>query len=472
MKHVHFIGICGTAMAPIAAMMGRAGWRVTGSDKGIFPPMSEYLNAAGVSYYVGFHPERMKKPDLVVVGNFIGPSNPELAAAQSRDTMCQSYPEVLSQNFIKPESIVVAGTYGKTTMTALLAWIWNTAGKDPSYMSAGILKNFPDGARIGKSDWSIIEGDEYPASRAHPVPKFSYYRPKYLLLTGAQHDHLDVYPREEEYVALFSTLVGSLPAQGLVVAAADRPHIEEILTHAIAPVVRYARKESTTPHDWSLAIHERNKGATVFSIFGPHGESLGALRTMLLGDESLDHFAGAAALAHHCGISPKQIAHALETFQGVRRRLEVRGEETGITVIDEFGHSPSKASAALRAIKLSFPEAHIIAVYEPNIGSRVASAHILYRNAFSLAHKVLVPKLSSTKLKAGDEPRMDGDALARTIKEGNPECEVNHEGDDETLVTHIKKIAVRGDVVVFLGSHGFRGMIEQTLEELKMTNNK
>ncbi len=466
MKHVHFIGICGTAMAPIAAMMGRAGWSVTGSDKGIFPPMSEYLTRAGVSYYVGFHPERMKKPDLVVVGNYLGPSNPELVAARTHDILCQSYPEVLAQYFIKPESIVVAGTYGKTTMTALLAWIWDTAGKDPSYMSAGILKNFPDGARMGKSDWSIIEGDEYPASRAHPVPKFSYYRPKYLLLTGAQHDHLDVYPREEEYVALFSTLVGSMPEHGLVVAASDRPHIEEILTHAAAPIVRYARKESVTPHDWSFALHERNKGATTFSILGPHGESLGPLRTMLLGDESLDHFAGAAALADHCGISPKHIARALETFQGVRRRLEVRGEAAGITVIDEFGHSPSKASAALRAIKLSFPEAHIIAVYEPNVGSRVESARALYHDAFIHAHTVLVPKLSSTKFKAEDEPRMDGNALARAIKEGNPTCEVHFEGNDETLVATIKKIARRGDVVIFLGSHGFRGMIEQTLATL------
>jgi len=498
MKYVHFIGICGTAMAPIAKMLKDQGWRVTGSDKGIYPPMSDYLRDNGIEFYVGFHPEKIGNPRFAVVGNYIGPSNPEFQSVQVRGIPYRSYPEVLSRTLIKPESIVVAGTYGKTTNAALLAHIWEQAGRNPSYMAAGILKNLNDGVRNTESAWSIVEGDEYPSARWDRKPKFMYYHPKYLLLTGVEHDHLDVYPTEEKYVEIFRNLVETAPQDGLIVAAADRPNVELVLKTARARVIRYgrvrARASTSAPIgaeinpaptlEWTLGILNRTNGKAKIIVHGPN-ESIAPCTLSLLGDESLDHIAGAVALARHTGIPPETITRALENFRGVRRRLEVRGVARGVTVIDDFGHSPGKARASLKAVRLSYPEAHIITVYEPNVSSRVVSSKSLYDDSFSEANFVIIPRLSVTKVGEGEETRMSGEELAEVVQGSctsgagcagsrpftssarREATNAVYEPSDDAIITRIKKIARSGDVVVFMGSHGFRGMIEQTLKALQ-----
>jgi len=463
MKHIHFIGICGTAMAPLAKALQERGWRVTGSDKGIFPPMSDYLRENAIEFYVGFHPDRIGNPECVVVGNYIGPSNPEYAAVRERGIPVRAYPEVLAEYLIKEESIVVAGTYGKTATSALLAWIWETAGRNPSYMSAGRLANFPDGVRITESAWSIVEGDEYPASRWKPVPKFDFYAPKYLLLTGVSWDHADVYLTPDDYLRAFERLVRAVPDEGMIVAAIERPHVRTLLEKADTAILHYNRKGEGHA-DWSLEIAARSPHDTTLVFHSAAGEHIGPCRVPVLGDQNLDHYAGAVGLARYCGISADAIVHALETFQGVRRRMEVRGTVNGVAVVDDFAHSPVKASAGLRALRLHFPRAKIIAVFEPNVGSRVVAARPLYRNAFADADAVIIPRLSLSKQAEGEEERMDGEALAQVLNEDG--ISVAYEPDDEALIAHITQIAQTGDVIVFFGSHGFRGMIEQTLIHL------
>lgn len=466
-KHIHFIGICGTAMAPLAKAFKDRGWRVTGSDKGIFPPMSDYLKQHEVDFYVGFHPERMGNPDLTVVGNYIGPSNSEYASMKEKHLPFQSYPEVLARYLIKEESIVVAGTYGKTMTAALIAWIWETAGMRPSYMAAGILNNFHDGVRISDSKWSIVEGDEYPSSRWHPVPKFDYYRPKYLLLTGALWDHADVYLSQDEYLHAFKKLIRSVSSGGMIFAAVERPHISALVKIATVPVFTYNRKGEGSA-DWSVDITNRDENGETLLFSGPDGEKIGPLRCAILGDRNLDHFAGAVGLARSCGIPADKISEAIATFKGVRRRMEIRGIMNGITVLDDFAHSPAKASSALNGARLHFPHARIIAIFEPNVGSRVPSAASSYVGAFDDANMVFIPRLSSTKIVEGDEERMEGMKLSELIHAGKGRVsrlqDVVYEPDDDALVSRINKIAQEGDVVIYLGSHGFRGMIEQTLK--------
>lgn len=467
MKHIHFIGICGTAMAPIANACKVLGWRVTGSDKGIFPPISEYLKVRGIEYYVGFHPERIGDPDLVAVGNFIGPSNPEFVSVRKRGLRYTSYPELLRQFLIQPESIVVAGTYGKTMTTALCAWIWETAGMHPSYMAAGILNNFSDGVRIADTKWSIVEGDEYPASRWNPVPKFTYYRPKYLLLTGVEWDHLDVYPAEEDYLNAFKNLIHSIPSDGMIVAAIERPNVNVLLDDADAAILHYNRKGEGQA-DWSLEIVARDGQGATLIFHGARGETIGPCQCAVFGDQNLDHFAGAVGLARGCGIPSPVIKDALETFKGVRRRMEIRGKVNGVTVVDDFAHSPAKVSATLKGLHLHFPRAKVVAVFEPNGGSRVATAKSMYAHAFENDDVMFIPRLSSTKTAEGEEARMDGGELVDVIREEGREAV--YEPDDNALVIRIHQIVRPGDVVVFLGSHGFRGMIERTLIALESKN--
>ncbi|MEW6610322.1 MAG: Mur ligase domain-containing protein [Patescibacteria group bacterium] len=469
-KHVHFIGICGTAMAPLAKALRDQGWRVTGSDKGIFPPMSDYLKQNAIDFYVGFHPERMGNPQLVVVGNYIGTSNPEYVAVRERGIPFHSYPEILSQFLIRHESIIVAGTYGKTLTTALLAWIWEMADRRPSYMVGGLVRNFQDGVRIADSQWSVVEGDEYPSSRWNLVPKFSYYRPKYVLLTGAAWDHADVYTTEESYLKVFNMLIRSIPPEGLIVAAMERPHTSTVLEEARASVLSYNRRGEGYA-DWSLEILARDKNGVTLTFHGARGETIGPCHCSVLGDLNLDHFAGAVGLARYCGIPTDAILRAVETFKGVRRRMEVRGNIQEVTVVDDFAHSPAKAATTLKGLRLHFPHSKIIAVFEPNVGNRVASTEPLYQNAFRDADVVMIPRLSIAKTGKDEEERMDGVKLATVIQAGRGSTSssskgVMYEPEDGTLVARITKIAQPGDVVVFMGSHGFRGMIEQTLTAL------
>ncbi len=464
MSHIHFIGICGTAMAPVAKMFKDLGWRVTGSDKGIYPPVSDYLKQNKIDYYVGFHPERIGNPDKVVVGNYISMSNPEFSAIRERGVPYQSYPEALREYVIKPHSIVVAGSFGKTTTTALLTWIWECAGRRPSFMVGGIVRNFPDSVRSSDSLWSIAEGDEYPACRWNPVPKFSFYDPKYLILTGVQWDHADVYSTEESYVEIFMHLVASVPPEGLICAALDRPHMRDVLTKASAPVIWYGRTGSGA--DWSTEVSYQ-KNATKITFHGPSNETMGPVDVPLLGSIAFDHFTGAVALARASGIDQAAIMQALASFQGVRRRLEIRGVVNDISVIDDFAHSPSKAKSSIDAMKEIFNSGRVIVVFEPNVGNRLRSLAPSYRDAFDSANIVIVPRLSATKHNEEIEVRLDGAQLSQIIGSSNPHVEeMLYIDDDIQVVQKLKKSAQPGDCILFLGSHGFRRMIEQTLAGL------
>lgn len=458
-KWVHLIGIVGVTMAPVAAEFKRLGWFVTGSDKGFFPPMSTYLIDKNISVEVGFRKEHLTKkyykeklgnrfdssigdvPDLIVLGNAIASKNPELLFAKEKKVKVSSFPEILEKyEILKGKSIVVAGTFAKTTTTALLVHIFQTAGKDISYMIGALTNEIYDGVRFreASTEWSITEGDEYVSSIFDQKSKFFHYHPDFLVLTSAQLDHTDVFPTEEAYVANFKKLAESVPQDGLIVASKNGKNINEVIENAKAKVIFYEYDEK------NFEFEEK-----------------------LVGRHNKENIVAAATMARNLNISMENIKKAVSTFTGVKRRLEVRLATENSTIIDDFGSTPAKAPSSIEAVKEEFKGRKIYVIFEPNAGSRTEEAIPLYDNVFKDAQEVIIPRLTQIKARPG-EKRIGGKELSEVISKTHKKV-IYFPSDDE-LVEYLVKAGGK-KVIVFMGSHGFRGMIEKTVE-LTNTNSK
>ncbi len=451
--------------------MKRAGWKVTGSDVGIYPPISTYLKEQNVEYYTGWHPDKMGKPDLVVVGNVAGSENPEWQYVQEKKIPYVSYPELIAKYFVKPNSIVCAGTYGKTTTAALLSWILYSAGYNLNFMFGGlsvnggfpsasldkVLKGIPPLASLGRNDnerWSILEGDEYKTARWDNSPKFAHYSPTHLLLTAVQWDHADVYPTEADYVNAFKKLLGSIPKDGLIIAS------ERILDIKILDIqqknIQYPLSKTygkSADVDYRYGDIKTTKDGINFNIF--HKKNKYKITSRLLGDYMSDNICAAFAMAREIGIEPEVIIKAIESFKGIKRRLEKRFDGD-VTVIDDIAHSPAKARSTLETLKT---DGRLIAIFEPNTGNRQTESIPSYDNPFIAADEVVIPRLTQIKRDTAKPESMDGAKLAEVIGKTHPN--VKYIDDDEKLIDYLINNTKKGDVVVFLGSHGFRGMIDR-----------
>ncbi|MDE2040871.1 MAG: hypothetical protein KGI59_00575 [Patescibacteria group bacterium] len=463
-KHIHFIGISGVATSALAIAFHERGVRITGSDRGFFPPASTELERHAIPFYAGWHADKMIElgaPDAVMIGNASGSQNPETLAARNMGIPTYSYPQLIDKYFVRKHSIVCAGTWGKTSSTALLSAILGHAGYDPSYMFGGISLSHDAAAHIGDSSWSVLEGDEYRTSPTDSRAKFSYYRPTELLLTAVSWDHADMYPTEESYFEAFEKLVSNMPAHGLIVACADNRGVESVIGSFKGRVIRYGRAR---PQKGSIDYEYRNvaisSGGLSFTI-AHHGKEY-AIASCLLGLYQVENICGCFALANESGVPAEKIIEAISSFKGLKRRMEKRldGQATsaGVTVIDDIAHSPEKASSVLATLR-SIYEGKIIAVFEPNIGGRRPEALTKYEKAFSAADMVIIPRLTKLKIADGElEAPIEGSELARVI--GATHGDTRYIDDDAALVGYLKAQAQSGDVIAFLGSHGFRGMIE------------
>ncbi len=471
-KHIHFIGICGVAMSAIAVAFHKKDWRVTGSDKGFFPPVSTYLKNAGIEYYPGWHVEKMTEqgdPDLVVVGNVAGSSNPEWQYVQEKKLNYKSYPEVINEYFCKKDNIVCAGTYGKTTTAALLSWIFLQAKQDISYMFGGLSLNDIDSAHISdeQSDFSlgIFEGDEYKTSRADMRAKFVHYKPVFVVLTGAQWDHADIYKTADDYKQAFVDLLEMIPSKknnmGSVIACIDDKNVQKIITHVKSELITFGQGEQA---DYRYSDVAQNESGLAFTIH--HKHKTYEIRCQLIGEYNAQNITGAFAMANRIGIQKEKIIKAITTFKGLKRRMEKRFEGQ-ITVIDDIAHSPAKAASVLSNLKKIY-KGKIIAVFEPNTGNRLPSAVEGYKNAFKDADIVLIPRLTRVKQNPQDtEHPMDGVRLREILAKKNPSTQIWYCSDDEESIDLLVRHSEPGDVIAFLGSHGFRGIIENLVEKLK-----
>ena len=462
-RHIHIIGICGVATSALAIAFHKAGVKVTGSDKGFFPPVSTELEKAGIPFYAGWHPEKIGTPDLIIAGaSGTSLSNPEIMYAKEKSIPLLSFAEALGKYVIRKNSIVCAGTWGKTSNSALLSHIMIQAGMDPAYFTGGISLSHETAAHMANSDWSVVEGDEYQAAIWDRKAKFFYYKPTYLLLTAVSWDHADLYPTEADYLNAFKKLLANLPASGLIVADKNRPDVIKLLEGFAGKIVWYGNDSA----DYSYGNVRQSIDGLTFEI--KHQNAAFKIVSPRLGSFQAENMTGCFAMAHEIGISPEKIVAAIASFKGMKRRLEKRldgnNSGSGVTIFDDIAHSPEKASAVLKELRAVY-SGKVIAVFEPNIGGRERGVVLKYSAAFKDADTVIIPHLS--KLKISDdkaEQPMEGVELAMTIKKTHPDAYCLE--DDEELVNALISLAKKGDVIVFLGSHGFRGMIEETVKEL------
>ncbi|MFN7138460.1 MAG: UDP-N-acetylmuramate:L-alanyl-gamma-D-glutamyl-meso-diaminopimelate ligase, partial [Limisphaerales bacterium] len=356
-KSVHFVGICGTAMASAAAAMKERGFHVTGSDTNVYPPMSTFLADRKIEVMPAYAEANLAhKPDLVVIGNAISRGNTEAEAVLDQKLRYCSLPELLKEFFIRGKrSLVVSGTHGKTTTTSLLTWVFEHAGLNPSYLIGGIPTNLGQGARFTDSEWFIIEGDEYDTAFFDKRSKFIHYLPEVAIINNLEFDHADIFDDVKAIKRTFSHFIRLVPRNGLLLANGDDEVLAELLNVTHCPVKRFGLGANNQYRANSLNLLP---ASSEFELSGY------TFRIGLVGELNVRNALAVAAAAQHCGISNEEIQAAFDTFKGIKRRMEVRGVAGDVTVIDDFGHHPTAIRETLKALRVKYPAQKVWAIFE------------------------------------------------------------------------------------------------------------
>jgi UDP-N-acetylmuramate: L-alanyl-gamma-D-glutamyl-meso-diaminopimelate ligase len=462
-KHIHLIGICGTAMASLAGMLQQRGFRVTGSDAAAYPPMSEFLLSLGIPVAQPFDARNLSpRPDLVVVGNAISRGNVELEYVLNESIPFCSLPQILHDEFLRgKEVLVVAGTHGKTTTTSMLAWIFHTAGQQPSFLIGGIAENFGSSFRLGQGKHFILEGDEYDTAFFDKGPKFLHYFPDAAILTSVEFDHADIYKDLEAVETAFKRLVNLVPQRGRIVAFDTGDSLERCLARAFCPVERYG---AVATSEWRVANVRLDPARTTWSVLRK-GEAWADFEFALGGEYNVWNATAAAAIAAHYEISKEEIAAALKTFKSVKRRLEVRAQVNGITIIDDFAHHPTAIAGTLTALRSRFPGARIWAILEPR--SNTLRRNVLQNElakSLALADEVVVANVFRSDAIPPAE-RLDLAAMAAQVEKHGRRARIVPEVDG--IVQLVAPEMRPGDVVAILSNGGFGGIYEKLPQRLK-----
>ncbi len=448
-ESVHFIGIGGTAMAAAAVAMLELGYRVTGSDQNVYPPMSTFLAERNVPVLTPYAEANLAhRPDLVVIGNAISRGNVEAEAVLERRLRYCSLPELLKEFFIRGKrSLVVSGTHGKTTTTSLLTWVFEHSGLNPSFLIGGIPRNLGQGARFTDSEWLIIEGDEYDTAFFDKRSKFVHYLPEVAIINNLEFDHADIFENLGAVQTAFRRLIQIVPRNGLVLANGDDANLAPLLDVKFCPVRRFGLADGNDSRAVELDL---GGAASQFTVGGTRF-ALG-----MTGELNVRNALAVIACARHCGVSDVQIQAAFDTFTGVRRRMEVRGERDGVAVVDDFGHHPTAIRETLRALRLKFPGRPLWAVFEPR--SNTTRRNVFQRElaeALALADAVVVAEVARLELLAPTE-RLDPAQLMSDLRAGGkPAAYLPNVG---VIVPHIVSGARPGDVICVFSNGGFGGI--------------
>ena len=469
-KHIHLIGICGTAMASLAGMLKQRGFNVTGSDAAAYPPMSDFLAGLKIPVAQPFDARNLEPhPDLVVVGNAISRGNPELEHILDQRIPFCSLPQLLHDEFLRgKEVLVVAGTHGKTTTTSMLAWIFQSAGLDPSFLIGGIAENFGSSFHLGQGKHFILEGDEYDTAFFDKGPKFLHYFPDSVILTSVEFDHADIYKDLDAVETAFKRLVNLVPRRGRIVAfdgAVGTEHesasLERCLQKAFCLVERYGAGSKS---NWQVTNLRLEPERTLWSV-RHNGQLWADFEFSLGGEYNVWNATAAAALAAGCGIAKEEIVAALETFKSVKRRLEVKARVNGITLIDDFAHHPTAIAGTLKALRSRYPGSRLWAILEPRsntlrrrvlqsdlarslaLADEVVVAGVFRSDAVPENERLELPELAADIVKNGGRARLiaDADAIVQTVA---PEMR-------------------DGDVIAILSNGGFGGIYEKLPARLR-----
>ena len=486
-------------MAPLAKMFKDMGWEVSGSDHHAYPPNTDYLEKNQIPYFNSFNADHIKSDiDLVVIGGIayhVGEVNPEVDQAREFGLKVQSYPEVFHEYLEKPESIVVIGTYGKTTICALLAWILETAGLNPSFDIAEITENFPDGTRNTESQYSIIHGDEHPTLGYSDLPKFAYFSPKYLLLTTALWDHFNIYPTEEKYFNVFKQRIINMPRNGLVLMKLAGEHNQELAKYAPCPVYTYSLDNPQAdfyveiePHPNSpLANLPAQAGGRKSSLFDKEGAGGSSTNTIsnfdfiekksgkkftiefpMLGKHNLENAVAAIAMATVLGVKPEPIQKAMKSFKGLKRHLELIFENQKVHIYKDQGQHPQKFKAAIDTLKDYYPDQRLIVILDPH-ASVLHDINSLkfYDHTLDKADMVIIGMIKIRKLKQGEskQDRVTGRRIRNAIQKTQPK--VKYLPVDRQILKWLKENSKAGDALLFLTTGSFRNLVQDAVEIFK-----
>ena len=474
-KHIHLIGICGTAMASLAGMLRERGFRITGSDAASYPPMSTFLESLGISVAQPFAEANLNpRPDLVVVGNALSRGNVELERVlDDRIPFC-SMPQILHDEFLLgKEVLVVAGTHGKTTTTSMLAWIFESAGLQPSFLIGGIAENFGRSFGLGDGKHFILEGDEYDTAFFDKGPKFLHYFPDAIILTSVEFDHADIYKDLDAVETAFKRLVNLIPRRGRIIAFdssdSKNANIDRCLQKALCPVERYGPsypEKNPAKHNqgWRITSLQLGETQTKWSVLRD-GQPWADFEFALGGEYNVWNATAAAALAANYGVKKDAIAQALKTFQSVKRRLEVKAQINGITIIDDFAHHPTAIEQTIHALRARYPQSRLWVILEPR--SNTLRRNVLQdalAASLAQADQIIIAAIFRSEA-IPEAERLDLNRVVDEIKKRGKEARIL--ADADAIVNTIAPELRARDVVAILSNGGFGGIYEKLPHRLR-----
>lgn len=453
----HFTGICGTAMGAVAAAMKQRGFTVTGSDANVYPPMSDFLRAQGITLTEGYDAKNIPADtDVVIIGNAISRGNPEAEAALDRKLLYSSLPEVMKEHFLRGKrNFVVSGTHGKTTTSSMLAWIFTAAGRNPGYMIGGLPANLGRGAHFTDSEYNVLEGDEYDTAFFDKRSKFLHYLPECVIVNNVEFDHADIYNNIDEIKLTFRRLLSIVPRGGMAFINGDEQNCLDIATAAPCPVTTVGFGENCALRIENLTYAPDRSSFTLGGV--PYSVRMN-------GEFNVRNAAMSAAAATFAGLSPAEIRAGLESFDGVARRQELKGEVNGIKVIDDFAHHPTAIRLAVQSLRQSHPDSRLWILFEPRSNTtRRAVFQSELAEALAGADFAIVAAMTDLH-KIPENDRLNPDLLSADI------ARLGGQGwylpDIETIIAKVKLNARSGDIIAVLSNGGFGGIHQKLLTAL------
>jgi UDP-N-acetylmuramate: L-alanyl-gamma-D-glutamyl-meso-diaminopimelate ligase len=456
------MGICGTGMASLAGMLKHKGYRVTGSDQNVYPPMSLFLEKLSIPVISGYRAENLSPaPDLVIVGNVITRLNIEAVELSRLKLPYLSFPQALKHFAFKSKrSVVISGTHGKTTTSSLAAWVLEKAGMDPGFMIGGIPLNFQSNFKLGKGDCFVIEGDEYDTAFFDKGPKFLHYDPWVTILTSIEFDHADIYRDLDHVIENFRKLIHLVPQEGLLIANSDDPVVMAEIKGATCPVITYGFSDEARFTAVDVIVDEDSTRLTVLK----DGEKYLSASTPLYGNHNISNLLSVIAMADFLGIPAKPLADAAATFEGIKRRQELIGEKQGVIILDDFAHHPTAVRETVAAVKEKYKDRRLIAVFEPRSNSsRRNIFQDQYVSSFEAADLVMIPEPPMME-KIPPEERFSSKRLTEDLeKKGKPAF---YFSDTNQLLEAMVSKSRTNDIFLIMSNGGFDNIHRRLLERL------
>ncbi len=449
-------------MGALACMLKEQGFEISGSDQKIYPPMSHFLTDRGIPIMDGFKPEHISHElDLVIVGNAVIRENPEIKKMSRMGIPFCSMPQALNRFVVADKkTLLIAGTHGKTTTSSILAWMLYKAGLDPSFMIGGILQNFNSNYRLGAGEYIVIEGDEYDTAFFDKGPKFMHYQPAMSVLTSIEFDHADIFRDLNHVQQAFGGFISQLDRSSLLFAFDNDKNLQNLISKTGCRIELYGKNHSS---DWCLGDVFIDSPWTIFEVL-KSGTRFGQFKTRLIGKHNLFNALPVIAIAHHLGVSAEVISGALETFEGIKRRQQIRGQKNQIIVMDDFAHHPTAVRETIEAVKSFYSQNRLIAVFEPRTNSSMRKVfQNVYPASFDFADLICIRQPPLLE-KIPFNERFSSEQLVADLKKRGKEA--HFYADTESIIEFLAREAKSGDLILVMSNGGFDNIHEKLLERL------